>query len=317
MAVWDMLLLVALPMFTALIAATAAAASASEIYVSPTGSDSNGDGTHAKPFATLPAAQAAARKALRVAGGDVTVHVGAGRYYQREPLVLSSLDSGRDGGRMRWSGPGPAAGLDPKTAAVVHGGIRVDGWRKVNGGPLWAADVSALADGSGEVRRFFNLIEGERGAVLARHPDFGSGYLKDVGCSNNASLLQCPPGVLPRELSIADASVFANVGGNWFTATLSATAVSVDATGRVSVSFQEGGGTYAANNKIYLQGAHQLISEPGEWALDSKATPPTVYYWPRDTAAMESGTAHIVSNPAAVGPFQVDNRGVKCVRREH
>jgi hypothetical protein len=32
---------------------------------------------------------------------------------------------------MRWEGPGPAAGTDPRTAAVVHGGVAVPaaGWR--------------------------------------------------------------------------------------------------------------------------------------------------------------------------------------------
>ena len=277
-----------------------------EIYVSPNGDDHGGDGTHARPFATLPRAQIAARRALAAqatAGGNVTVHVGAGRYYQHRPLVFSSLDSGRNGGRMRWIGPGPEAGVDPISAAVVYGGVRVTGWRKVGDGPVWAANVSTLG-GSAKVskpfRRFFNLVEGQRGAILARHPDFGSGYLKDVGCTNNATMLQCPPGVLPRDLSVADTSVFANVGGNWFSATLSATSMTSDAAGHVNVSFQEGGGAYKANNKIYLQGAHQLISEPGEWGLDSEAVPPTVYYWPRDASAMEMGGAHIVSSSGAL-----------------
>ena len=42
----------------------AAGASAADIYVSPTGSDASGDGSSGKPFATLPKAQLAARKAL-------------------------------------------------------------------------------------------------------------------------------------------------------------------------------------------------------------------------------------------------------------
>jgi hypothetical protein len=296
-----------LPMLAALSLAAITAALAAELHVSPTGSDVSGDGSAARPFATLPAAQAAARKALRQRPltADVVVRVHPGTYYQREALRFSSADAGRDGFRMRWIGPGPAAGTDPATAAVVHGGVRVGGWKKVGDGPVWAADVSALAPppsplGSGEEDdsepwRFFNLVEGQRGAVLARHPDFGSGYLKDVGCNNSQTSLQCPAGVLPEELSIADASVFANVGGNWFTATLSATAVAVDAAGRVNVTFEKDTGKLQANNKIYLQGARQLISEVGEWALDSTAQPPTVYYWPRDAAAFAAGTAHVVA----------------------
>ena len=82
------------------------------------------------------------------------------------------------------------------------------------------------------------------------------------------------------------------VGGNWFTATLSATSVSSDATG-VNVSFEPGGDQYRANDKVYLQGPHQLISEAGEWGLDSASA--TLYYWPRDAQAMEAGTAHVVA----------------------
>ena len=140
--------------------------------------------------------------------------------------------------------------------------------------------------------RFFNLVESQRGAILARHPDFGSGYLKDVKCTNSATSLSCPAGVLPARMSAADASVFANVGANWFAATLSATKVS-EAAGGVSVDFEKGGKQYSANDKIYLQGPHQLISEAGEWSLDSATS--KLYFWPRDQAAMAAGTAQIVA----------------------
>ena len=133
-------------------------------------------------------------------------------------------------------------------------------------GPVWSADVSF--HGTGQPGRFFNLIEGERGAIMARHPDFGSGYLKDVGCTNNATQLSCPAGVLPPGMAAADASVFANVGGNWFTATLSASSVSSDATG-VNVSFEPGGDQYRANNKVYLQGPHQLVMASSMTSLSS------------------------------------------------
>ena len=83
---------VALRLGLLLAAAAVASASAagSDIFVSPSGSDASGDGSQAKPFATLPKAQLAARKALAdTVGDDVTVHLGAGKYYQSEPLVLT------------------------------------------------------------------------------------------------------------------------------------------------------------------------------------------------------------------------------------
>jgi hypothetical protein len=205
---------------SAAVSSASAVAAATDIHVSPTGSDASGDGSAAKPFASLPKAQLAARKALAElsldprAAADVTVHLGAGRYHQREPLVLTALDSGRNGGRMRWSGPGPAAGIDPATAAVVHGGVAVPaaGWkRSTPGSPIWSVDISALS----LPKRFFNLLESGEGATLARLPDFGSGYLKDLGCSNTDTSFKCPAGVLPAAMDPADIGVQCNLGSDW------------------------------------------------------------------------------------------------------
>lgn len=138
------------------------AASATEIFVSSVSSASGSsaaawdgaaaraDGSAAAPYQTLEQAQAAARAALllRPLKEDVVVRVQPGTYYQRDALRFTAADAGRDGFRMRWEGPGPAAGTDPKAAAVVHGGVAVPaaGWKRVApGSPIWATDVSALA----------------------------------------------------------------------------------------------------------------------------------------------------------------------------
>ena len=60
--------------------------------------------------------------------------------------------------------------------------------------------------------RFFNLLEAREGATLARLPDLGGGYLKDLGCTNGDTTVTCPAGVLPAGLRADDASVFCNVG---------------------------------------------------------------------------------------------------------
>jgi len=40
--------------------------------------------------------------------------------------------------------------------------------------------------------RFFNLLESGEAVTLARLPDFGSGYLKDLNCTNSDTKLTCP-----------------------------------------------------------------------------------------------------------------------------
>ena len=140
--------------------------------------------------------------------------------------------------------------------------------------------------------RFFNLIEAREGATLARLPDLGSGYLKDLGCHNGDNSLTCPPGVLPLGLSSDDASVFVNVGSDWFTSTRAATSASA-----TTVGFESKASSFSANDKIYLQGDKTLISEAGEWALEHKTG--MLYYWPRDQSAMMAGRAEIVVTTTA------------------
>ena len=53
---------------------------------------------------TLQAEQDRALQNGKEITSDVVVHVGAGTYYQREALVLTGLDAGRGGRRMRYVG---------------------------------------------------------------------------------------------------------------------------------------------------------------------------------------------------------------------
>ena len=54
------------------------------VFVSPTGSDTTGDGSEAKPYASLNRVQSAVRMLLQqqhvASAGNITVNVGGGRY---------------------------------------------------------------------------------------------------------------------------------------------------------------------------------------------------------------------------------------------
>ena len=83
-----------------------------------------------------------------------------------------------------------------------------------------------------------------------------------LGATGIALLIRpCPPGVLPTTFSASDSSVFANVGGNWFSSTATLTTVTVAADGTVNASFL-GEPQYGANDRIYVQGDKSLITEP-------------------------------------------------------
>ena len=121
-----------------------------DIFVSPTGKDSNDGKTAATPLATLLAAQAASRAAVKTAGGQsdgVTVHLNEGVYQLDAPLNFTTEDSGTDTAPVAWVGePSRAAGGFSGTSAVAP--ATISGGQAVSfaaaAGGLWKADVSGL-----------------------------------------------------------------------------------------------------------------------------------------------------------------------------
>ena len=63
-----------------------------DIYVSPQGSDTEGDGSESAPYATIDRAREAARE-LTADGGSATVSVGEGKYFLEEPVTFGPEDS--------------------------------------------------------------------------------------------------------------------------------------------------------------------------------------------------------------------------------
>ena len=129
------------------------------IRVSTTGSDSNGNGSAARPFASLVRAQVAARAVHRSAHERVIVQLAAGRYFLNQTLVLGPPDSG-----TIWR---PEPGVAGKV--ILSGGM-----------PLNGLNWTVAAGGSGNIMRaslphgfpsFSSLfVHGER-AVRARAPN--------------------------------------------------------------------------------------------------------------------------------------------------
>ena len=280
-----------------------------DVYVDPAaGSDAAGLGTMASPFQTIGKAQAAIQQHLEIGTpltGNATVHLAEGDYFLPNGIVFTAADSGRDGFSVVYSGTGGKTRL--------FGGVPLTtGWSRAVAPNIsaeaWSINISsALRAANVSKTRFFGLICNGAPATLARIPKAGSGYLNELGCDGVGTKITCPPGVLPAALSseVADAGMYANLGSDWFTdlrQVLSATRNPKD--GSTDVTFTNGAAS--ANSRLYLQGAKSLISEPGEWALDSAAT--TVYYYPHpdELAAMENGSLSIFATTATT---VVDIRG--------
>lgn len=139
----------------------------SEFHVHPRGSDDN-DGQSARPgkgkrgpWATLEGARDALRR-LRAEGalsGDAVVYVHPGRYPVAAPIEFGPEDS-----RTAWVAV-------EEGAAVVDGGVPLEGWRETeeNGRRAWALDLPDVAAGRWFFRSLF--VEGER-RPRARLPKF-------------------------------------------------------------------------------------------------------------------------------------------------
>src|SRR2546423_9653549 len=116
----------------------AQAATATDLYVSPSGSDSNAGISPGAPLKTLQKARDVVRGIDQSNSGEIHVNLAGGTYRLTAPLVLDASDSGTGGHSVTWQA---AAGARP----VVSGGLQVPGWTK-GSGSVWSAQVPAGFD---------------------------------------------------------------------------------------------------------------------------------------------------------------------------
>lgn len=128
---------------------------ATEIHVSPKGNDAN-PGTEEQPVATLGRAQEMARAAKGVA--PVTVLLGEGIYYLKEPLVFTADDSGAPGAPVTYEA---CKGEKP----VISGGVQLAhlNWKPFRDGIMQTPVPADLVTDQ-------LFVNGER-QILARYPN--------------------------------------------------------------------------------------------------------------------------------------------------
>jgi hypothetical protein len=283
-----LLLLLLLPAIL-LLPAVGAATGSAEIFVSPSGSDSSGDGTRAQPFASLAKAQAAARATPPHPGAGVTVRIGAGEYFQPSPLVLTAADSG-----VSWVGEGAGA-------TVVRGGHPVTGWERHVPPHLPNGSASnvwrALNPAPGTP--FFQLVEGRAPATVARHPNKGAGWLYNWSSTTVAGR----PGVrwddatgLPAQFEMQYASAY--VWHPYGYSELTGLANASFATREVALYPTP----HTMLVKAHFEGALEFLDAPGEWALGEDGY---VYLWPTQAGASPNS----MNISAAFAPRVIDVRG--------
>lgn len=252
------------------------------VHVAPTGDDA-GDGSRAKPMASLIGARDAVRR-LHAAGrtGPVRVVVADGTYHVAEPLVLTPEDGGSAEAPVHYEA---APGAKP----VFSGGRKITGFRVLDNG-LWVADLPAVAAG----QWYFEQLWGDgRRARRAMEPDTGQFFFEnvdetDLGRGRFRQTVTVSPQVmslLTPLSSVQRDDVKLTVFHSWnnthrFISAIDAGSPSFSCEGPKALRPYSLWKDLAWGSKgyFYLENFLSALDEPGEWFL---ARDGKLYYTPR------------------------------------
>ncbi|NOY82222.1 MAG: hypothetical protein GXP31_14585 [Kiritimatiellaeota bacterium] len=281
---------------------------AAELYVAPDGND-DGDGSAAKPFATLARARNAVR-ALTAAGvdGPVCVHIRAGEYPVAETLALTAEDSGRPDAPIVYR-------ADKKGEVVFYGGARLSGFKPVTDrailerlpeearGKVVQCDLKALGIsdygelktrgfGQGRPPPTLELYFNDRPLTLARWPNRGFVGIRRLiepgsAAEGKPSVFEYDSDRPKRWTEAEDPWLFGYFRYLWADAALKIGAIDTEArTITTAEPYRYGGGGMSTRQGIVYYAFNLLeeIDMPGEWYLNRESG--ILYlYPPSDPAA--------------------------------
>lgn len=244
-------------------------------YVATDGDDANA-GTREEPFATLERGRNAVRAIKTQAQGDILVEIAPGDYYRREPFLLGVEDSGENGNRVIYRGGGVPG------AARFIGGTRVINWEPMKGG-IFRARIEPG-------RQFHTLYENGIRARKARFPNYefeeryplsGTRYLKATEGTDTVLTWREGDLFAIRDVPIGKEAnlVFWPWGyADWHKVTRAIQSVNFEKR-TITIPGHKGSPAIGPQARFYLEGALDLLDQPGEFHFDSAAN--MLYYWPR------------------------------------
>lgn len=253
---------------------------ARQLYVATTGSDSAGDGSQSRPWATVNMARQVIASAGYNRAGHVIVNVAAGTYWNTS-MAMSVADSGATGYRVRYRASGAPGSV------VLAGGTTINpaSWVNVSGSiyrtplatPVWTMWENGVR---GRAARLPKLAPG------ASFPSAFAPYFTSAGVTDSTTVLQYNPVDFdPSAWTLADIRLFVwsayfGIPIAWFTDTHGVTARDTVAkqftldNGGLKFNAKSG----ASGSRYVVQGALPLLTEAGEFVC----TGGFLYYWARD-----------------------------------
>ncbi len=258
--------------------------SATDIWVSPNGSDRN-DGSRRQPMATLTAALRQAREARRLqqegVEQGVTVHLMSGVHRVYEPVFVRPEDSGTPQSPTRFVG---------EEGAVISGGVPLTGWRKQ--GRLWVTDVP---DFNGRPFDFRQLWVNGVKAVRARDVEDFEQMNRIINNDPEKRILWVPAKAVKKIQHAPYAEMVLHE--MWCVANLRIKSIEIQGDS-AAVRFHDPESriqfehpwpspmvtTDGHNSAFYLTNAMELLDQPGEWYHDIRTH--KLYYYPRSGEVM-------------------------------
>ncbi len=229
-----------------------------DFYVAPDASG-GGDGTLAKPFATLEEARDAVRRKTQAGHKkDIVVQLRGGVYRLGRTLDFRP----RDGGTAEYSVTYAAY---PGERPVLSGGRVITGWQE-NADNMWTVKLSDVKNGAWWFRQLY--VDGKR-LPRGRYPE--EGFVKIKNVSKDHKTLRFAPSIPAKDLGGGDAEVV--VVQNWsISRELIASSGSEDVTAITPIGWV---GHMACLPKpgmsIFFEHALEFVTKPGQWYLDRKA----------------------------------------------
>ncbi|NLY89898.1 MAG: hypothetical protein GX085_09840 [Firmicutes bacterium] len=284
-----------------------------EIHVAPDGDDKQGDGSEAKPFATLTRARNEARR-VKTGDGPVGILLAPGEYSLSSSLELDARDSGSEDAPVVFR-------AKEKGKAVLYGGTRLSGFTPVTDpailarlpaearGKVYQCDLKELGIydyGKLQVRGFnqppspptLELYFNGEPMTLARWPNRGfvsPRELVDPGAKGRPAVLRYEDDHHERWINAPDGWLFGYFHYLWADSTIKIGAIDPEKkTLTTATPYRYSNELQSMDDKqgiiYYAFNLLEEIDAPGEWYLDRKSG--ILYFYPPsdpETAIVEIG----------------------------
>jgi len=232
---------------------------AADIYVSPTGRDTN-PGTRERPLASFAAAQAAVRREAGRSSGPINVWFRAGTYYLPETVVFTPSDSGSERTPVSFA-------AQPGETVVISGAVRLRlKWTPFRDGIMKARVPAGL-------RTDQIFVNGER-QHMARYPNYDptaryfDGWSPDAFSKERAARWKDPRGGF----------IHAMHPNMWGDVHYVITGKDKDGNLAFEGGWQNNRPKGMHRERRFVENIFEELDSPGEWFLDEKQS--VLYFYP-------------------------------------